>query len=87
MSRNRAADTGVSLSTVLVIVFLVLKLTDNITWSWIWVFSPWWISVALVVVLVFLIVLARGFVGVLEKRGENRRLKRQHQELLRRQGK
>ena len=35
---------GVGLTTVLFIVFLVLKLTDNITWSWWWVFAPYWIT-------------------------------------------
>lgn len=29
------------------IVFLILKLTGVITWSWLWIFSPYWISVPL----------------------------------------
>lgn len=28
---------------VLAIVFIVLKLTGLIDWSWWWVLSPWWI--------------------------------------------
>ena len=32
---------------VLAIVFIVLKLTGVITWSWWWVLSPWWISLIL----------------------------------------
>lgn len=35
---------------VLVLIFLVLKLTGVIAWSWWWVFSPLLISVALGVV-------------------------------------
>jgi len=42
---------GLSLSVVLFIVFLILKLTDNIDWSWWWVTSPLWIPVAIVVLL------------------------------------
>jgi len=46
---------------VLFVVFLVLKLTGNIDWSWWWVTSPLWIPVALVVsiflVAVFIIML------------------------------
>lgn len=38
---------------VLGIVFVVLKLTGVIAWSWLWVLSPWWISL----LLAFLIVL------------------------------
>lgn len=42
------SGTGLSLSAVLFIVFLVLKLTGNIEWSWWWVTSPLWIPFALV---------------------------------------
>jgi uncharacterized protein (DUF983 family) len=42
------SGTGLSLSAVLFIVFLVLKLTGNIDWSWWWVTSPLWIPFALV---------------------------------------
>ena len=33
---------------VLGIVFVVLKLTGVIAWSWLWVLSPWWISLLLI---------------------------------------
>lgn len=32
---------------LLAIAFIVLKLTKVITWSWIWVLSPLWISLAI----------------------------------------
>lgn len=38
---------NLSLSTVLFIVFLVLKLTGYITWSWWWVTAPLWVGPAL----------------------------------------
>lgn len=41
------------LADVLGVIFVVLKLTGTITWSWLWVLSPWWISL----ILLFLIVL------------------------------
>lgn len=41
-------------TTVLTIVFVILKLTKVIAWSWWWVLSPLWISMAFVVV-VFII--------------------------------
>ena len=50
---------GVGLSTVLFIVFLVLKLTGVIAWSWWWVTAPLWIPWAIVgVILLFGITLA-----------------------------
>jgi len=39
---------GMSLAGVLFIVFLVLKLTDNIDWSWWWVTSPLWLGLAVI---------------------------------------
>lgn len=38
---------------VLGIVFVVLKLTGVIAWSWLWVLSPWWISVAIILLCAF----------------------------------
>lgn len=32
------------LAAVLGVVFIVLKLVGVISWSWIWVLSPFWIS-------------------------------------------
>ena len=34
---------SIGLGTILFIIFLVLKLTGNIAWSWWWVTSPLWI--------------------------------------------
>ena len=38
---------GISFVGLLTIVFIVLKLTGFITWSWWWVLSPLWISARL----------------------------------------
>ena len=43
-------EGGISLGTVLFIVFLILKLTETITWSWWCVTAPLWIPVAIVIV-------------------------------------
>ncbi len=58
--------SGLSLTAVLFIVFLVLKLTGNIDWSWWWVTSPLWIPLALVAgifVIVLFIVLSLMIIG------------------------
>lgn len=39
-----------SILTILFIVFLVLKLTGNIDWSWWWVTSPLWLPLVLLLV-------------------------------------
>ena len=33
-----------SLSTVLTLIFVVLKLIGVIDWSWVWVLAPFWIG-------------------------------------------
>jgi uncharacterized protein (DUF983 family) len=39
---------GGSFTTLLTILFIGLKLTGHITWSWLWVLSPSWIPIALI---------------------------------------
>ena len=53
-NNNNNSSSGLGLGSVLFIVFLVLKLTNHIDWSWWWVTSPLWIPVV-IVVSVFLI--------------------------------
>lgn len=48
---NSSPATGLSLPGIVFIVFLILKLTGLISWSWWWVTSPLWITAALVAVL------------------------------------
>ena len=40
-------SSGMGIGMVLFIVFLILKLTGTIDWSWWWVTSPLWIPLAL----------------------------------------
>lgn len=51
MSNNNSSG-GLSLATILFLIFLVLKLTNYIDWSWWWVTSPLWISAILVILIV-----------------------------------
>jgi len=43
-------NEGSNLTGVLLVMFIVLKLTNLINWSWLWVLSPLWIPVSMVVV-------------------------------------
>lgn len=45
---------GMSLSGVLLVVFIVLKLCGVIGWSWLWVLAPLWIGVVLYIGLVII---------------------------------
>ena len=55
---NNNTSNGIGFGTVLFLVFLVLKLTGNIDWSWWWVTSPLWIPLTLGVVII-------GVVGII----------------------
>ena len=50
-------NNGIGLGPLLFIVFLILKLTGTIAWSWWWVLSPIWIP-AVIVLVILLVVLA-----------------------------
>lgn len=54
------------LPTILFLIFLILKLTDNIDWSWWWVTAPLWIPASIfcaVVVFILFIMLAIYIIG------------------------
>lgn len=47
MANNNKSKVTVkfpSVATLLGIAFVILKLCDVITWSWVWVLSPFWIG-------------------------------------------
>lgn len=50
---------GIGIASVLTLIFVVLKLTELIDWSWVWVLSPIWIS-GLLWVISFTIILIGG---------------------------
>ncbi len=46
---------GGNLFTTLGLIFIVLKLLNVITWSWLWVLSPFWIPFVIVSVILSII--------------------------------
>lgn len=48
---------GIGLMGLLAIVFITLKLTGHITWSWWWVLSPIWIPPLCLLFVVFMVFL------------------------------
>jgi len=45
---NSTTENSLGLGTVLFLIFMVLKLTGTINWSWWWVTSPLWIPLVVV---------------------------------------
>lgn len=50
---------GIGFVGLLTIVFIALKLTGVIGWPWIWVLSPLWIDIVLVIIVIVCLVLYR----------------------------
>jgi len=48
---------GIGFAGLLTIVFITLKLTGVIAWSWWWVLSPIWISFALLIGIIAVVLL------------------------------
>lgn len=64
MSNNATAQRGgISFCGLLAILFIGLKLTNFINWSWVWVLSPIWGPFAFIVVIILIWLL---FIGVLK---------------------
>jgi hypothetical protein len=40
---------------LLTLIFITLKMTDYIDWSWVWVLSPIWITFLIAIVIIFII--------------------------------
>ncbi len=52
MSKNTSSSSsGIGFFGLLTILFIGLKLTNYIDWSWWWVLSPIWISASFVIVI------------------------------------
>ncbi len=85
MSDNNS-KSGVGATTVLLSVFVVLKMTDNVEWSWFWVLSPFWIPCGLVLGIVT-IWAPFWIAGVIsKKRRATKRMAKQYDDLSVRPG-
>ena len=61
---NTKVVVNMPFCTILFIVFLVLKLTNVIGWSWWWITAPLWIPVS--IMLIVLVIL--GIVSIIERK-------------------
>ena len=61
MKDKKVKNSGIGFISALTLIFIVLKLTNNINWSWIWVLSPIWI-IADFVIVIFVIIMIGGII-------------------------
>jgi len=70
MNNNSTTD-GVSIVGLLGLIFIVLKLCKVIDWSWWWVTAPFWIPLAIIVIIFTLGGIVAGLVYIFSR---NKRL-------------
>jgi hypothetical protein len=59
-TQNGPSTSGVSVTGLLGVLFVGLKLTGYISWPWLWVLSPFWIPLLLVGLIVTIFALLCG---------------------------
>lgn len=71
MESNTTASGGIGFFGLLFIVFLVLKLTEVIDWSWWWITAPLWGGVALIAaifIIIFLVIIVSSAFHIIRKK-------------------
>ena len=54
MDMNETSKNGIVFEDTLLLIFITLKLTRIIDWSWWWVLSPLWITAVIALMFVIL---------------------------------
>lgn len=58
-------NSGIGFFGLLTILFICLKLTGYIDWAWIWVLSPIWIPIVVIIGLLLIIIGILLFFGLM----------------------
>jgi hypothetical protein len=67
MSNNSSSSSsGIGFTGLLTVLFVGLKLTHVITWSWWWVLSPIWISFLIGLAFAVIILISAALAGLLK---------------------
>lgn len=64
---STSSSGGIGFAGLLTILFIGLKLTGYIAWSWLWVLSPLWISAGLAIAVLLLILVGWGISRVVSR--------------------
>ena len=64
--KNQQTNDSIGFVGLLTILFIGLKLTNYITWSWWWVLSPIWIMACFVLLILVIFLIIAIIVGLIE---------------------
>jgi hypothetical protein len=62
----KSSSGGIGFFGLLTVVFITLKLTNYIDWSWWWVLSPIWIPICLVIFVALIVSIVLEYKGLLK---------------------
>ena len=54
---NNTTSGGIGFASALQLIFITLKLLKVISWKWVWVLAPTWISCIAVIILILVLVI------------------------------
>jgi len=57
MSNSKNVTVNFPIFGILGLIFITLKLTGHITWSWLWVLAPFWIPLTFALTFALVIIL------------------------------
>ena len=63
---NNKNTGGVSFLGLLTLLFIGLKLTGYITWSWIWVLAPLWIPISIALIFFIFMIILLGLNNIIK---------------------
>ena len=66
MSKTIKRDS-IGFGSLLTLLFIALKLTGYITWSWLWVLCPLWFPLAFILSIMLILLITAGIVNLFTK--------------------
>lgn len=64
---------GIGFAGMLTILFIGLKLTNNIDWPWLWVLSPLWITAGVLLAILVICLFVLGVLKFIETKADKKR--------------
>jgi hypothetical protein len=58
-NNNSSSSNGIGFFSLMFLIFMTLKLTGYITWSWWWVTAPLWGGFVLIIAIILLLILLK----------------------------
>lgn len=66
MSDSNGSSSGIGFFGLLGVLFIGLKLTGHVEWSWLWVLSPLWLPLSVLLSCIAVVLLIAGIIGIRE---------------------